>query len=195
MVATRDIKRAPVRDGGFSLTELMVVLGIMGVVLAGAYSLALVTNRSASTTEIQSAFAQEVGVPLQLAEKYLQQNTGLEEWQDYELVCFTDTDIDGFDERVTIQAHADGRLTVDVWNTDIQHQNTTQRVSFVASENNANVANGTPLFTYLADDSTEVTSTEARASNTRSVIMTVVAEIDGKTLEDDRWVLFRNRPR
>lgn len=172
---------------------MLVVLAIMGFVIAGAYSLSMVTNRAAEVAQIQSAFTKEIGTPLQFGEKYLQQNSALDAWEDYRVTCFTDTDLDGLRERVTIQAHSDGRLTLEVWNTNIQGQDTTRRIGFTMSENNTNVADGVPLFVYLKDDGTPVETLDARASQTRNIIMQVNVEIEGKALSDERTIHFRNR--
>jgi prepilin-type N-terminal cleavage/methylation domain-containing protein len=180
-------------DTGFSLTELLVVLGIMGVVLAGAYSLSLLTNRTADVSAAQAAFASEIGNPLELGEKYLQQNSGLEEWDDYRLVCFTDADLNGYSERVILEAHDDGQLTLDVWNTDLERHNTNQQIHYVMSEHNSNVAEGVPLFTYLDGDGVEVDSYDSRASDTRNIRMEVLLDMDEWDFRDDRVIHFRNR--
>ncbi len=193
MTGHPDMARARGRDEGFSLTELLVVLGIMGVVITGAYSLSTVTKRAADVSEIESAFAHEIGTALQLSEIYLQQNIELDEWGDYRLVCFVDRDLDGFSERVTIEAESDGTLSLSVWDTDVQHVNTTERIDFLMSEHSVNVANGNPLFTYLAADASVITTLDARASDTRSVIVNVEIEVDGDTMNDERTIFFRNR--
>jgi prepilin-type N-terminal cleavage/methylation domain-containing protein len=193
MAVARDIGARVRRDDGFSLTELLVVLGIMGVVLAGAYSLALVSQKAADVSETQAAFANEVGTSLALAENYLQQNTALKTWTDYRLECTVDRDLDGFAEWVIIEAHANGELTLQVWNTDIGQNLTDLRIDYLMSENNVNVADGIPLFTYLKDDGTEVATFDARAGDTRSVIMDVRIDVNGYDLDDTRQVLFRNR--
>ena len=193
MAVGRRIAATARSEGGFSLMELLVVLSIMGVVLAGAYSLSMVMNKAADVSETQAAFANQVGTSLALAEVYLQQNTALEEWGDNRIVFFVDRDLDGLVERVIIEADADGVLRLTVWNTDMQRDNTDKRIDFLMSENSVNVANGAPLVTYLNDASVEITSTDARASDTRSVIINVEIDVNGYSLDDERTILFRNR--
>jgi hypothetical protein len=130
---------------------------------------------------------------LQLSEKYLQQNSALEEWTDYRVACFTDVDLNGLSERVIIEAHSDGRLTLNVYNTDLQHNNTSTRVDYVMSENNSNVDNGTPLFVYLDGNGSEITTLSARPAATRNIRMQVEVETDDYHFEDDRLIHLRNR--
>lgn len=192
MVTLRDIFN-PRDERGFSLTELMVVLGVMGFLLGSAYAAAFIMQRSAEVTEANARFTQEIGTGLELAEIYLQQNSALEEWEDNRIAMFTDRDLDGFAERAIIEAHDDGRLTLEVWRCDMARNNIEKLIDFTMSEDCVNVREGIPLITYLDGDGNEVATLEERPSETRSVIVRIAIEHDDRVMTDDREVNFRNR--
>lgn len=180
-------------DSGFSLSELIIVLGLLGVVLAGAFAFSQVAQKSAEAAEMQSAFATDIARPLEIIEVYAQQNNGLEAWDNNRIVFFTDRNLDGLAERVTIEALSDGQLRFLVWKTNAARVNQTQEFNWILSERNSNVAAGVPLFRYFNLSSQEITNTEDRASATRSIRVQVVAEVNDRQIEDDKVIMFRNR--
>jgi len=186
-------------DRGYSLTELLVVIGLMGVVLSAAYAIFQVTSNGSKQSDREAYIASEIGAPLGIAERVLMQNAGL--YNGYVsafnrsvtptsyLVAFrTDQDSDSHWEMHLIEATADGRLVM-MRREDVDAP---QMRTFAWSDHNHNQAAGVPLLTYFDsyDDTITVSSDYASA---RRIRVTIVTEYDGVQFSDSRDILFRNR--
>jgi prepilin-type N-terminal cleavage/methylation domain-containing protein len=186
-------------ENGFTLTELTVVLALIGVLLAVAFAGMKAVYDGQAVSNRQAWFAREIGAPLQVLEESLTQNIRLEAATPYSVTLLVDraryvgTELE-FDnvERHVINATADGQLTETVYATDALRNNTGVLRTTVWSEHVANQAAGVPLFAFLDDSGASVTATNAPTSS-RRVDLRLVAEYDGRAFEGTRTVFFRNR--
>ncbi len=105
------ISRFLASDDGMSLTELMVVLVLLGAILASAYAAQQAISRANALAERQATLVQQITNPLLTMEKIIMQNRELKGGSGpYKLVCTTDRDLDGNYELHTITADNDGTI-------------------------------------------------------------------------------------
>ena len=180
-------------DRGFTLTELVVVLALMGFVLSVAYATFTLVRNGSDMSNRESVFGQEVGAPLDIAERLLTQQFAFDSAAPgvgpYRCAFYTDRDNDGRRERYVIEATADGRL-VTSFTEEIDAP--TPRTG-VWSDRNFNVSDATPLFRYLDQAGVEITAMSDVYAYARSVDVTIVTREGGRTLSDTRRAFFRNR--
>lgn len=182
-------------DRGFTLSELIVVMGLLGVVLAVVYGSMFAMVQASRASDRQARFTNEVSSPLLVIDKVLVQNTSIEQASPYRIVVLTDRDLNNKMERTTIEATSDGRLLYRVEELNPQ-RTATERVlqNWTISENNVNVSQGQPLFRYFAQEpGEEITAMGEVASNARSVLVNIVSMHDGRTISDSRRIQFRLR--
>jgi len=182
-------------DRGFTLAELIVVMGLLTVVIGVVYGSAYAMLQASRVSDRQARFTNEVASPLLAIDTMLVQNSAIEEAGPYRLVFITDRDLNNKMERVTIEARADGKLHYNI--VELNPQRTAvERViqDWTISENNANVAEGVPLFRYFGSSpDQEITAMGSVASDARSVIAEVVSEHNGRVFSDSRRIHFRLR--
>ncbi|MBE0476018.1 MAG: prepilin-type N-terminal cleavage/methylation domain-containing protein [Coriobacteriia bacterium] len=182
------------RDEGFSLSELIVVTGLIGVVLAGAYAVAHAVVKGSSVNETQAMIAREAGQPLSMIQKYLMQATAIEETGPYRIRYIIDRELrDPEAERHVLEATSDGRLVLTMWPIDVAHTNTGPPRAAVLSERNTNVADGVPLLKYIDVTGAQVTSMEHAPSATRQLEATVRVRWDEQSHESSLFMSLRNR--
>lgn len=184
------------RDDGFTLSELIVVIGLMGMILAVAWLALSLTSHGSRTADRASMSAREVAYPLLQCERLLIQQhnilTGTVEGRNVNptayLVAFnTDQDHDSHIESTIIEATAGGDLVISTSETS---EHGLESVTW--STNNTNRATNTPLFTYFDEDGAEL-AYNSITTNARSVEITIATEWDGEPYSDSRMVSFRNR--
>lgn len=182
-------------DKGFTLSELIVVMALLTVVLAVVYGSAYAMIQASRVSDRQARFTNEVASPLLVIDTALVQNSLIEQADPYRVVMLMDRDINNKMERVTIEALADGTLRYLVEELNPQRTLVDRVIQdWTISENNANVAQGVPLFRYFAAaPSQEITTMASVGSDARSVIANVVTEHDGRTFSDSRRIQFRLR--
>lgn len=180
-------------DSGFTLTELIVVLALMGFVLSVAWATFSVVNNGSEQSERESVFAREVGAPLDFAERVLTQQFAFDAASPgagpYRCAFFTDRDNDGHRERYVIEATAAGQLAI----SSSEEIDAPSPRTAVWSDENSNRSEGTPLFRYLNQDGTEITDMAQVYAYATSVDMTIVTQQGGRRLADTRRAFFRNR--
>lgn len=185
------------RDDGFSLSELLVVIGLMGIVMSAAYLSYSVAANGSRAAERESMIAREIAAPLLECERLLIQQhnilTGSLETRIVNpgpyLVAFnTDRDHDSHIESNIIEATADGRLV-------ISRSETTEHglQEVVWSTENHNRAAGVPLLTFYDGSGAAITDSNAIASDARGVKITIVTEYYDHQYRDSRTATFRNR--
>lgn len=202
------VSRFSGRDEGFSLTEFIVVLVLLGVILSISYGGLSVVLAGQETSERQAHFAREIGAPLGVMEKFLSQSTAIENSAtgvnvpitspgQYQISILTDRDHDDVVERHTYTAAADGTLIERVFLTDNQRQNVSQVSQHTWSDMNTNQATGVPLFRYFTVDSAgsmqEITDLSLVSTTVNVVQVTVVSNYEGKEFSDSRQIFLRNR--
>lgn len=184
-------------DRGFSLTELVVVLVLLGIVLSISYGAMLAVFRANDVAMKQAVFASEVGSPLHVIEKMITQATVVEEAEQYHMTFLTDRDRDNFVERHMIEALADGTLRHRTWLTDSSRTNTSLAFDATWSENNVNQQEALPLAYYygdLDDDGVVERLTGAfDVDDVKYVDINVIVEWNEELFNDTRSAWMRNR--
>jgi prepilin-type N-terminal cleavage/methylation domain-containing protein len=180
-------------DEGFTLTELVVVLMLMGFVLSVAWATFNVVNNGSAQSNREAVFSDEVGAPLDFAERLLSQQFDLDATTPgcgpYRCAFYTDRDNDGNRERYVVTANASGEFVVSF----SEEVDSPTVYTGVWSDRNANVNAATPLFVYRDYNETTITAAADVYANARSVDVTIVAEFGDRQIQDTRRVYFRNR--
>jgi prepilin-type N-terminal cleavage/methylation domain-containing protein len=182
-------------DKGFTLSELIVVMGLIGVVITVVYGSMFAMVQASRASDRQARFTNEVASPLLVIDTVLVQNSAIEEASPYRIVVLTDRDLNNKMERTLIEATADGRLRYRVEELNAQ-RTAVERVmqDWTISENNVNVARGEPLFRYFTEDpGVEITSMGSVPSDARSVLVSLVSMHGDRTISDSRRIQFRLR--
>ena len=190
------IRRLRAADDGMTLTEMLVVLVLLGVVLATAYTAQQAIQKSNDLAESRAVLTQQVTYPMLLLEKIVVQNRKIDEAGFYVLKCETDKNLDGVYERNTIRATPEGRITllVELLNNDGSVQSVASNT--VIGYNNANDSAGVPLFRFFDVNGIEldpITDSDVLPDTARSVSLTIRATNGGASLEESRTIQFRNR--
>lgn len=194
-------------DGGFTLTELLVVVLLLGVVLSAIYAATNAMMAAGRQAEAQSVFARDSGEPMRLLEKSLMQNTKLTNTGPYTMTFVMDRNLDALNEEVVITA-SHMRLTYEEWQLNSMGVRTpaTPRRSWVMSRNCNNTSRGIPLFVYWvpddgiadSDGSTlyDILPADQIASqgiNARKVTIQLCLTSNRQNFRVDQDVFFRNR--
>lgn len=178
-------------DEGFTLTELIVVTGLLGMVLAIAYAGFNVAAKGSAASTRESMMSREVGAPLLHADQVITQlydfDTTYPGLSAYRCAFYTDQDGDGNAERHVIEA-VGSQLRIGMGETNGRPFRTA-----VWSTNNANRAQNVPLFRYYRSDGVEITSMSSVPTEARRVAMTIVVNYGDSTLRDSRTMYLRNR--
>jgi len=180
-------------DDGFTLTELIVVVALIGFVLSAAYGAHYVVARGAATSERQAFMSREVGAPLEFAERVLCQQWALDKTSPgvtpYRVQMQADIDTDDVTEEYLLEANSDNTLVIQ------SREGTSPFRTAVWSHNNHNVASGTPLLRFYRHDGSEIAPEDFEQvySYAYSADVTIVTEYDGEQLSSTRRVTFRNR--
>lgn len=180
-------------DEGFSLSELLVVIGLMGIILAAAYAVMNLVTVGSNQSNREAWISQEIGQPMLSIERQLtQQAPPLKEVSAYVCYIRTDQDRDNTYELHRYEATSDGRLIEQYAETNSA---TPVLKTRTWSTHNRNVSTGTPLFRYIDVDGNDISSKGSVyiTQYAVSVDLTIVTEYDGKQLSDSRRVFFRNR--
>ena len=180
-------------DEGFTLTELVVVLILMGFVLSVAWATFSLVNSGSNQSNREAVFSDEVGAPLDFAERVLSQQFDFDATTPgcgpYRCAFYTDRDNDGNRERYVFAASANGKLTV----SSMEEVDSPSGSTGVWSDRNANVTAGQPLFEYLDYQGNPIIAASDIYASARSVNVTIVAEFGDEQIVDTRRVYFRNR--
>lgn len=188
------MKRLLVRDEGVSLAELLAVMALMGLVLAGAWALVRLVNIGSTQTSQEAWNSREIGQPLEHAERAMSQLVPpIIEVGEYSCKIRTDVDHDNKVEFRTFRATADGHFTEEFYEEGSAAIVTPDIRTW--SHNNANVSSSTPLFRFLDIDGKDISDLSAVeiTQSAASVVVTVVTVHDGKQYQGSRQVYFRNR--
>lgn len=177
---------------GYTLTEMLVVIGLLGFVVGGAYALFHLARTGTDMSDKQAWTSREIGQPLEHMERLLsQQVPPLITGDAYVCEIKTDQDRDNHYEYHRFEATADGRLVERVYELV---DNPTPR-TVVWSQNNTNRATGRRIFTYydIAGNNLQGQQPLYVQQYAASVVIEVVTDRDGDVYSDSRQVFFRNR--
>ncbi len=186
------MSRSRTGDEGFSLSELMIVIGLLGVVLAAIYGVATAMIEGAKVNENQSTFSRESGEPVRFIEKKLMQAIRIESAGLYSITFVTDHNLDGALERLKMTATPDSRLEYVEWTCDSYGNNVSQRVNMTWSTHVDNVAQGVPLFTFLDENGAMIVDLGSAASAARNIRIDLVLKHEGKEYRVTKQVNLRN---
>lgn len=184
-------------DEGFSLSELVVVLGLLGMILAAAWASYSVASNGTRASDRSAMTAREMAAPLLQCERLLIQQHNILDGDvegrtinptPYLIAFNTDMDRDSHMETTIIEATTGGELIISQAEVS---EHTLEPV--IWSTANRNRAAGVPLFRYYRADGTEITQMDAVASDARAVRITVLVEYEGTQYSDYRDLTFRNR--
>lgn len=174
----------------------MVVMALMALVLAGAWSLLRVVTLGSEQTNEQSWMSREIGQPLENAERmFSQQAPPIRQAGPYLCQIRTDMDRDNKYEYRTFEATTDGRLTEAFYEelgAAIPAPTPSVRVW---SRANKNKSASIPLFRYFDDAGTDISALSPTliVQIAASVEVTIVADQDGRRYVSSRRIFFRNR--
>lgn len=177
------------RDDGFSLSELLVVISLLGIVLSTAWALMSLGQRGSEISNREAWTSREIGAPLLEMERMLSQNVPpLQEAGPYSVKIRTDRNRDYAYEYYTFAANTDGNLVQTAVGGNASGSHTW-------SYDNRNTATTTPLFTYYDINGNDISASgiDTIKQYTTSVMITIVAEHEGRQFTDSRRVFFRNR--
>jgi len=189
-------------DSGFSLSELIIVLGLLSMVLMGAWGGMFYVTKSNSVSTAQGNAAHDFSDPMEEMSRMIMQNLSIESANDYRIEVWTDRNMDGAPEKDAFYATTDNKLVYETWGYTSDRHTITSHHLWVMSANNYNQAKGTPLFTYyqrnLAGNLEAITgqnniTTKAPSNAVRVRVQLKIDMGSGVTAADVRDIVFRNR--
>lgn len=185
-------------DEGFSLSELVIVVGLLGFVLAAIYSASYAMTAAGKVNDAQSVFARDGGEPVRLVEKAVMQNLKIRDATPYMLDFYTDRNLDAFDEEVIVQATTAGELRYEEWQCDPSLQRVSKTKDLVFTTNCSNLARSIPLFVYYDKGGTVIGPTvddirTQAPGQSRKVAFSLSLTTNGFDTTIDRQMYFRNR--
>lgn len=204
VMRSRDRARAT-RDAGYTLSELLVVITLLGLVLGAAYMFVYAIRVGQRQSDREATLARAVSVPLLSMERVIVQNSAIDpaassdyQLSGYQLRVLTDQNTDNTLEQRTFSAVQDsaGNGYVDLQTYLVDSAG--NRVG-AAMQNghigydNTNLRDGVPLFRYF-DGATEIFATDGAVSaHATSVLITLRVTVDGRSENHTDIVTFRNR--
>lgn len=190
------------REAGFTLTELLVVMGLMGLILGTAYMFSYTVRVGQAQAEREAKLARAVGVPLLTMERLLVQNSAIDPLYSpsgTQVTILTDQDSDDVLEQHTISVSRDPftgegfvdlvSYRVDAAGVRIGAPTRNGHIGY----SNANIRDSLPLFRYYDKDGVEITDYGAVSHLARSMVIELRISIDGVSETQSDTVHFRNR--
>lgn len=188
-------------EDGFTLTELIVVILLMGFVLAAGWAMYNLAVKGTDQAAEDAWLSREIGAPLEYAERVYMQQLDIR-FKDSANVAHdprwwckatTDRDHDDSIETYIFEVTSDGRLLVT--SSEASDSPTPRTVAW--STNNRNRATGSlmPLFKYYDADGVNISDQPADQIEqyAASMLITIVADYRGERVMDSRRVYFRNQ--
>jgi len=177
------------RDEGYTLSELVAVIGLLGIILGVAYGGMRIAMTGTAFSDEQALVSEEIAAPLDLIDQVFTQSLGFDVSypgvQQNRVAVFTDQNADGVQERW--QFEVDGSRLIVTRGT--AGSGTAEQT--VWSESNANIAQGVPLFRYYGPNG-EITNMSDVANDATYVKVTLMVSYRDSTRSDSRTVFIRN---
>lgn len=185
-------------DSGFTLSEVVVSLGLLGVILGISWLGFSVSHQGSKASDRESWFSREVGAPLEQAEVVLMQQYRIDNTYPgvtpYRIKVDADRDNDNNREEWELVATSDHRLLVTTAEyTQVGGVYERPPRTYALSTHNYNLQAAVPLLRFYDEYGVEITSMGDVSGNASSVVITIVTEYDGKQFSDSRTVTFRNQ--
>jgi len=176
-------------DDGYTLAELVAVIGLLGIILGVAYGGMHIAMSGTAFSDEQALVSEEIAAPLDLMDQVFTQSLGFDVSypgvQQNRVAVFTDQNADGVQERW--QFEVDGSRLIVTRGT--AGSGTAEQT--VWSESNANIAQGVPLFRYYGPNG-EITNMSDVANDATYVKVTLMVSYRDSTRSDSRTVFIRN---
>lgn len=192
-----NLRRRMEDDSGFSLSELIIVIGLLPVVLAVAWAGLMYATTSSAVSATQGNAAQDFANPMEQISRTIMQNTSIRSAQPDRIEVWTDRDMDGSPELDAFYVTADKRLVFERWAYNSGRTTVLSHHVWNMSVNNHNVSTGAALFEYYDKDGVLIPTAEISArAPSNAIRVRVRLKLDmgnGRTAEDVRDILFRNR--
>lgn len=188
-------------DEGFTLTELIVVILLLGFILAAGWAMFNLAAKGTDQASQDAWLSREIGAPLEYAERiYMQQldirftdTANVSHDPRWWCKATTDRDHDDLIETYIFEVTSDGRLLVT--SSEASDSPTPRTVSW--STNNRNRQSGAlmPLFRYYNSEGQDISGqpVDQIEQYASSMLITIVANHDGERVMDSRRVYFRNQ--
>ena len=188
------------KDDGFSLTELIVSLTLLGFVLALGYSISQVVSIGQRNADRESQLSREITYPLTRISEILIQNARIEVSPaptGMTLSVRTDQDLNDEQEQHNFQLVTAGGDTyieqqVFLLNTSGVRVLPARRVARWGTRV-TNVDANVPLFRYFDASGALITDMTRVPNDARSVEITIRSTVDGRVVQDSVRAAFRNR--
>lgn len=198
----RPVHRKPdPRDAGFTLSELLVVISLMGIVLAAAYMFVYAAQASQKGIDREATLARSVSQPLLTMERLIVQNAAIDPNlvpTGNRLTVLTDQNADNVLEQHTFTAveDANGQGYVDLLTYLVDSNGArvgSPKQNGHIALNNANIRDNVPLFRYYDAEGVEITDMGAVSFNARRVDVQMRISVAGPSETHTDTIYFRNR--
>lgn len=193
MMTTNPVRR----DAGFSLTELLFVVGLLSFVLTAAWGVSSAMVKGGEVNETQSVFARDSGEPLRIVNKAIMQAVEVEGTYctDQSMQFLIDPTMNSQFQRVKVSATSDGYLHYEVWQLT-SSKTVVSKVRDVRFSDK-HVSNITqeiplPLFTYYNSSGAVITESALLGSDTRAVMVQLALTANGASAVSSQTVMLRN---
>jgi type II secretory pathway pseudopilin PulG len=191
------VRRFISEDSGFSLSELIIVIGLLSFVLAGAWGGMYYVTRSNAVSSTQGDAAHDFADPMEQMSRMIMQNLSVKAASPDRIEVWTDRNMDGAPELDAFYVTAGKRLVFERWGYTSDRATILNHSTWVLSTTNHNVASGTPLFTYYDKNGAVIAGpdvpSKAPSNATRVRVRVMIDMGSGVTAGDVRDILFRNR--
>ena len=186
-------------DAGFSLTELVVVVGLLPIVLAAAWGALSFVTKTNQVASIQGNAAHDFADPMEQMSSIIMQNNAIKSADPNRIEVWTDRNMDGAPELDAFYVTADKKLIFERWAYNSSRTTVLSHHLWEMSVTNFNVDSATPLFTYYDASGAPIPTSDIAAhaaSDARRVRVRLMIDTGNgatKAYGDVRDILFRNR--
>jgi len=191
-------------DSGFTLSELTVVMVLLGVMLSVTYAAMKVVYDGQAASNRQVWFAREIGAPLDQLDQLFSQNTNIASatTQTVTLLIDRPRQVGSTLEFDNLEQHSiapqvnplTGRYEIvdTIHGTDAMWNPTVVVRSVSWADDYGNRQAGVPLFVFKDKNGAEVAPANA-PTDAAQVLITIISVREGRSFRGTRTVVFRNK--
>jgi prepilin-type N-terminal cleavage/methylation domain-containing protein len=192
------------RDEGFTLSEVLVVIALLGVVLSAAWMFVYAVEASQKDIDREAMLARSVTQPLMAMERLIVQNSAISPSLNggptaYRVTVYTDQDSNRQLEEHTFEAiqsaNGDGFVNLTTYLVDsmYNHVGAARQNSHIAY-NNANIRDNIRLFRYYDANGVELDPAAGGVTKqARSIVVELRITYAGHSETHTDTITFRNR--